>query len=1268
MTPNEALDIIETLIPPGSLNQVKNLVFREAWEGKGYAAIAEAAGYDTDYIKGVASQLWKSLSQALGEKVTKQNFRGVLIQRFGREKGEGRGQRAAGGRGESDVGGQASAGNGHSIAVETQPNLSLTSSLPSPPLSPFPPPPTRHDWGEAPDVSTFYAREAELAQLRRWVLEEHCRLLALLGFGGIGKTTLAVKLAAQIQEHFDVIIWRSLRHAPTLDGLLNQIIPALSNQQESDMSIRSLVNWMRRSRALIILDNCETILQSGKTGHYLSAYDGYGDLFRSLGEAVHKSCVILTSREKPPEIAILEGMGEAVYSLPVTGSSALAHSILQARRLTGSQEQKQKLCNYYGNSPLALKIVASSIQDLFDGDIGEFLHQGAISFNGVRRLLDQHMQRLTPLEQRIMTWLAINRDWTAIATLANDMVPPVSRSNLLEAVESLVWRSLIEKRSGRYTLQPVVMEYVTDHLVQQIWAEIGERGSGRAGKENPAAPLLCTHALLKTNVHDYIRATQIRLILAPIADLLSHTLPTKVLMRNHLQELLDHFRLISGMAAANGLDNPRDRGEGATAVALGGGSRLPTKSAVAAGRDAGRPLPPGSGYGAGNILNLCIHLELDLTRFDFSHLTVRHAYLGKAQLHGVNFAHAHFSEAVFTQTFGSILSLAYSPKGDFVAGAGTTGRIYLWRMADGQIHTLLPGHQAWIYELAYSPDGQRLVSAAEEPCVKIWDLTTGRRLDSLSFPCLATYAVAFSPDGETLAIGSSNPDIFLYQISSRQTQLLSGHQQDILAIAFSADQRFLASGSRDGTVRLWDLQTGECLHIWNAHAALVRSVAFSQDGAWLVSGGDDCDIRRWHTQTGQCLTVFEGHQKAVYAVCISPDGRTLISGSEDQTIRCWDIIQGRCLSTLQGHEGGIWSIGLSPDGGALVSSSIDRQVRLWDMSSGNSLRTLMGYTDYAYGLAFSPDGQILAAGSSNSLVRLWDWRRETCAQTLQGHRNWVWDTAWSPDGRLLASGGLDHVVKIWRASSGNCIATLTGHENNVMKVAWHPDGDLLASAGQDNAIRLWDWDTGQCQRVMTVPQGWIHAIAWDPTGTYLASGSSDNLIRLWDRETGEVSQCLEGHQGWVEMVIWTPDGRFLVSSGHDGSIKIWDAARGQCVNTLVKHTSQVFVIAFSGDGQLLASGDFDATIHLWDTKTWDCIQTLTGHDGVISGLAFHPCQPILASGGEDETIRLWDIQTGAQLSLFRGQRPYEGMNVTGAAGLTEAEKASLGALGAIANP
>ncbi|MCG8362118.1 MAG: hypothetical protein MJA27_02150, partial [Pseudanabaenales cyanobacterium] len=105
-----------------------------------------------------------------------------------------------------------------------------------------------------------------------------------------------------------------------------------------------------------------------------------------------------------------------------------------------------------------------------------------------------------------------------------------------------------------------------------------------------------------------------------------------------------------------------------------------------------------------------------------------------------------------------------------------------------------------------------------------------------------------------------------------------------------------------------------------------------------------------------------------------------------------------------------------------------------------------------------------------------------------------------------------------------------------------------------------------------------------------------------------------------------------------------------------------------GDGQLLASGDFDATIHLWDTKTWDCIQTLTGHDGVISGLAFHPCQPILASGGEDETIRLWDIQTGAQLSLFRGQRPYEGMNVTGAAGLTEAEKASLGALGAIANP
>ncbi len=1200
MQVEDALKRLDTLLPPGALNAVKTLVFREAWEDKSYAEIAEAADYDTDYVKIAAAQLWKALSKALDEKVTKKNFRSLLRQKFWTP----------------------SLDPSHPLPV---------SPSPRPPLSPSS---TTCSWSSAPDISTFFGRTEECEMLQRCILSENCHLIAVLGMGGIGKTSLATKVARDLQGNVDYIFWRSLRNAPPLDKLLTDMVAFLTDQTVLDGSLDGLLEQLRSHRCLIILDNAETLFQPGLTGHYRPGYEGYGDLFRTLGETAHQSCLLLTSREKPPEVAALEGIELGVKTHQLQGSLDVSMALIQAKGLTGTPEEQHQLCEQYGCSPLALKIVATSIQDLFDGQIAEFLQERTTSFNGIRRLLDQHWQRLSLIERSILQWLAINRTWTSVSDLHQDMVPAVARADLLEALESLSWRSLVERRGRGYSLQPVVLEYVTDNLIGRVFQELAGGLESRTCSDC-SLPILCSHALIKTTAKDFVRATQTRLILAPIADLFKKTLATPTLMRNHLQALLDHFRLAGS--------------ENALAA-------LTTRC----------PLPAGSGYGAGNVLNLCIYLGLELNNLDCSHLSVRHAYLRKAPLQGVNFAHAHFSETIFRQTFGTVLSLAYSPSGDCVAAGGSTCAVRIWRTTDGQLQNLLLGHQAWIWSLAYSPDGQRLASAGEEPRIKIWDTATGNCLQTIELPeaCHAVYAVAFSPDGNSLAVGSNHPEILLYDLTTQQIKTLKGHRQDIYTVAFSPDQQLLVSGSRDNTVRLWHLSTGKCQQVWDDHQAMVRTVAFSPDGSWLISAGDDGIIRRWHLETGECLGVFEGHQKTINDVCISPDGHTLISGSEDYTIRYWDVAQGRCDRTLQGHGGGIWTIALSPDGHTLVSSSVDRQVRLWDLASGNSLRTLIGYTDYVYGLTFSPDGDTLAAASSNSRVRLWDWQTETCIQELQGHQNWVWDTAWSPDGQLLASGGLDHVVKIWHAASGDCLATLLGHENNVMTVAWYPQGHVLASASSDNTIRLWDPDSGQCQRVMSVPQGWIQSIAWEPTGKYLASGSSDNLVRLWDGETGEVFCCLEGHQGWVNEVTWTPDGQFLLSCSHDGTIKLWNIAQERCVKTLTKHTSPVFMISVSPDGRLLASGDFHGTIHLWDTTTWECIQTMTDHDSVIGGLAFHPTRPILASSSEDATIRIWDLENKTLLATLKGQRPYEGMNITGVTGLTKAEKVSLSELGA----
>jgi hypothetical protein len=458
MKPQQALEIVDRILHPQSLSDVQELVFNGVWLGKTYEQIAASSSYETEYMRHVGSQLWRLLSEKLGEKVTKSNCHSVL-RRVGEDAGKQR-------RGDAKRDSGTNRG-----AV---------------------------DWGEAPDVSDFYGRGSELTVLQEWLCTDRCLAIAILGMGGIGKTALAAKLAQQVAKEFDFLIWRSLRNAPPLEELLTDLVQFLSQQRVAKGSIAQLLQCLRNSKSLIILDNWETILQSGQTGLYRSGYEEYGDLLRAIGETSHSSSLIVTSREKPPEIAIFEG--DEARSLYLKGDRSAALALVEAKGLVGSVEEKQLLGDRYGNSPLALKIVATSIRDLFDGRVSDFLEGDITVFNGLRRLLDWQFDRLSELERSVMYWLAIDRDWTTFDDLYEDITPIVAKPKLWEALESLVWRSLIEQQGGRYTQQPVVMEYVSDRLVDLAVTELIEREFS----------LVATHAFLKTTVKDYIRESQER--------------------------------------------------------------------------------------------------------------------------------------------------------------------------------------------------------------------------------------------------------------------------------------------------------------------------------------------------------------------------------------------------------------------------------------------------------------------------------------------------------------------------------------------------------------------------------------------------------------------------------------------------------------------------------------------------------------------------------------------------------------------------------------
>ncbi|MEA5551959.1 NB-ARC domain-containing protein [Anabaena cylindrica UHCC 0172] len=1210
LTSEEAIKIINTVLDPNFLDDLQRDVFREMWKGLTYEQIAKKLGYQPDYMKYVGFQLWRLLTEAFGEKVTKSNFRSVLRRHSGKNSSQGDEKRSA-------------------TEDKLTPLCREASELQRQ---------CYQDWGDAVDVSTFYGRASDREILKEWIVRDRCRLITLQGMGGIGKTTLAVKVAENSRDAFEYIFWRSLRNAPPIQNILSDLVKFLSNQQETNLpdtdeaQLMLLMKYLSSFRCLIILDNVETILISGASaGNYREGYESYGQLFRYITEVSHQSCLLLTSREKPRGLALKEGQNFPVRSLQLRGLSELEiHEIFTDKGFSASPEQEQLLTVRYDGNPLALKIVANTTQELFAGDISQFLDCNTSVFGDIWELLDQQCERLSYLEKQVMYWLVINREAVSIPELREDIVPPVSTRELLESLESLKTRSLIEASNHaanhtiNFTQQPVVMEYMTEKLITAIFNEI----------TTGTISIFNSYSLIKATAKDYIRESQICLLAKPLVD-----------------KLLTHF---------------------------GNQNRLEDYfyQAVINLRKYTQIQP---GYAGGNILNLLCYIRTNLENADFSNLTVWQAYLKNINLNRINFQNADLSKSVFTETFGSILAVAFSPDGKILATGGVAGEVQLWQVTDGKPILRWNAHTRWIISLAFSPNGQMLATGSDDKSLKLWDANTGICLETFPGHTSWVFDVAFapqgcanSPDSQTLAsVGGDNTVKLWDAYNGQLLKTFIGHSAQLHSISFSPDGQMLASGANDSTTRLWNVHTGELVKTFPGQNNFVQAVAFSPDGITLASVGDDCMIKLWNLITGKLINSFRSHVSFVQSIAFSPDGKTLASGSHDKTVKLWDVPAGICQKTLQGHNSQVWSIAFSPDGEIIVSSSDDHTVKLWDTMTGQCVITFKGYTNAFRLIAFSPDGKTLVSGSGDSQVRLWNVEAGVCLKTLPGHTSLVVSVAFSPDGKTIASGST--AVKLWDSNTGKCLKTLHNHNNWVWSVNFSPDGKTLLTGNGDRTVKLWDVQTGECLKTLHGHGNWVWCTVFSPDGQTLASTSGDYTAKVWDANTGVCLVTLEGHSNGVWSIAFSPDGKLAATASDDRRIKLWDLIRdnsdrlpsGKCIKTLEGHTSGVYFVTFSPDGSLLATASDDQTVRIWDVNTGECLKMFTGHTNRVWSVKFSPDGEMLASASHDETIKLWNVRTGECCKTLQALRPYEGMNIAGVRGLTDAQKASLRVLGAV---
>jgi WD40 repeat protein len=1180
-----------------------------------YDDIAKIHGYSLNYLKqDVGPKLWQMLSDVCGEKVSKTNFRSALERQCDHLNLQ------------SIVAPSLSPIVGDKLGATAESTQAVLVASPIVSKTAICEEHRYRDWGDAPDVSIFYNRIEELATLEQWIVGDSCRLVVLLGMGGIGKTHLSIKLAEQIQHHFQYSIWRSLVSAPPLSELVIDLLKSLTQGTDNNIPIRLeeqislLLHVLKKSRCLLILDNADTLLRSGVfAGQYQEDYENYHTFFQRIGECNHQSCLLLTTREQPQEITLMQGEILPVRSLKLAGLTFQAgQKLLQLRGcFLESEASLQATIDNYGGNPLALKIVSAIAADLYNGNISKFIKSKSSICREINDILDQQFKRLSDSEKNFLYWLALEQKSLDESDFSLDSYPEILPGKTIETIQSLLHRSLLEKKNNKLFLQPVVREYLQNKTIEQIIEEI----------ECESVLLLDRYPLLKSTTKEYLKQTQIKLIIKPLL--------ARLLIKYKSAEIVSlKFKKI--------LANLRKQ----------------------------QTLEPG--YAAGNIINLLCQLQVEIGGADFSNLIVRSGYLQKTNLQNVNFAHADLSESVFAKQLTSILALAFSPDGKLLATGDVNGEIYLWDIATGEPILCCRGHAGWVHGITFSHDGKMLGSASSDLTVKLWDTFDGSCLKTFTGHHQRVRSIAFSPDSKLIASGSSDATIRLWDTDSGEClKILSGHQSYVWAVAFSPDGSTIASGSEDKSIRLWDRDTGQCWQTLAEHHLWVRSIAWSPDGKLIASGSGDRSLKIWDISTGKCLSTLTGHTQRLRSIAWSPDGKLIASGSGDRSVRLWSVADGQCLKTLHGHNSLLTSVAFSPDGTNLATGGEDRSVRLWEVSTGSCIDIWQGYGSWIQSVAFSPDGRTLASGSEDKTIRIWQLEAAGSGAparnsvTLTGHQGWVCSVAFSPDGKHLASGSSDYSIKLWDVWTGQCLKTIQGNSRWVGAVAFSPSGLTLASCGGDYTIKLWDIITGNCLQTLAGHTGWLWSVQFSPDGVMLASASEDKTIKLWDLRTGKCIQTLVGHTSWVQGISFSPDGKLLASASCDCTIRLWEVTTGVCLKILQGHTSWVQSVAFSPDGQILASGSCDQTVKLWNPNTGKCQQTILAHQSWVWSVIFSPNGKILASGGQDETIQLWDIQLGKCLDRLRTKRPYEGMCIAGAKGLTAMQREALKFLGAV---
>ncbi|MFZ4641085.1 MAG: AAA family ATPase [Nodosilinea sp.] len=1193
------------------LKDVERLVLKGAWENQTYTTMASlTVGYSEDYLKkDVGPKLWRFLSDLVdtrqqGIKLNKRNLQNVLQTWAAQQESAIPPEVPGTGRA------------GFAVAVQGLPPL---------------------------DETELWGRQADCQRLIQWVRGDRCRLILLWGLPGVGKTALAIYLAQTLKADFDRVGYLLLSDQATdtlvLQALTNWFRSGQDPSPQPDPAIDTpqwIVDQCGQRPCLIVIDQMERLFAPQQlAGTYRAGQERMSALLQQLATSQHQSCILCVSQEKPEDLAHWLGPRVRDYHLQGWTDEAVKGFLDQRGEVSGNRQDWVTFNHRYGGTPLALKGIASSLQDLYQGQLHLFLKQTETSLcDRADRALQTLMDRLTSEEEELLYWLAQAQLPLTLARLKQEM--PAYPGTAV--VQSLMARSLCQVR-----VDPTLEDTVINLPGPVAWRAMGQLQT-----------LLKQE--LETEQLDWFHRLPLVTMAAPEA------------LQAYQQEML--FQpLIKGLEQS--LASASDRQQKC--------QRL---------HQALRPLAlVKPGYGPANLIRLHQGLGVGLGGADFSHLDIWEADLRQINCQGADFSSSHFHHTAFATPLDTNPIVAISPDGDGLVAADRQGRLWWWSLHQGQLLRVidLVDQPTPIGALAFSPDGETLAVGASTGQIWLYSTVNHTPADSLSHHPSRVTALAFTASGGGLASADQQGQIYLWEVASGVCQRhWAAHRGSIQELNFNGAGDRLISLGEDQTVHLWTLPQGQLRASFQARpGASIRTTGFfphggdrPQSSLAFAAGYDDYGLAIWALETGTPEWVVPTDTEGLLALAVSPDGRYLACSRQDCSLSLWDIGRHRRHQMLPTLAAPIWTLQFSPSGTYLVTGN-ETGLQVWNTQRRERLRSFLGQAYPVGAMALGAASNQLITAHSDHQIRIWQSdHTPPLPAILNPQQGRLHALAVSDNGQWWASSGADHTIALWSgqgwgAAARACPFLVLPEPATLMALS--AQGAWLATAGQAPAIGLWQVATGRSLGTLQGHGGPASALIFNPTAVdlsphqapHLASGGRDGTVCLWDLSRSTCTRVLRGHLRQVHSLAISLAGDRLVSASYDGRVCWWDLGSGDQLGDWQAPLGQwLHTVTIDAAGQTLAITSRAGDLTLWPVEPASSPYRLRGHHQDIWAALVSGDRTRVVTASQDSEIRLWSLPAGPCEWVLRPDLPYAGVNMAGVRGLSAATQTLLSALGA----